>query len=114
MIVFNEKEALLLENHRINHDPQGRNADNLVKLITLLDLKRVPKQIECFDIAHLQGTETVASMVTVIDGKPDKSRYRKFKVKTVSNDDFGAMFEVLTRRFRRALKVPGLAPSSSL
>ncbi len=86
---------------------KGRNDDSaeiLIKLSKRLKLKRVPKRIECFDIAHLQGTETVASMVTFIDGEPDKSLYRKFKVKTVSNDDFGAMFEVLTRRFRRALK----------
>ena len=85
---------------------KGRNDDSveiLTKLSKRLKLKRVPKRIECFDIAHLQGTETVASMVTFIDGEPDKSLYRKFKVKTVSNDDFGAMFEVLTRRFRRAL-----------
>ncbi len=86
---------------------KGRNDDAkevLEKLAKRLLLPGPPKRIECFDIAHLQGSETVASMVTFIDGEPDTSLYRKFKVKTVQNDDFGAMFEVLTRRFKRALK----------
>jgi excinuclease ABC subunit C len=86
---------------------KGRDDDKhaaLEKLAKRLSLRQIPRRIECFDIAHLQGSETVASMVVFIDGEPDTSLYRKFKVKTVQNDDFGAMFEVLTRRFRRALK----------
>ncbi|HLU68723.1 MAG TPA: helix-hairpin-helix domain-containing protein, partial [Kofleriaceae bacterium] len=75
----------------------------LDKLQQRLSLKRVPRRIECFDIAHIQGAATVASMVTFIDGEPARSLYRKFRVKSVSNDDFAAMYEVLTRRFRRAL-----------
>src|SRR5262249_13274837 len=59
-------------------------------------------RIECFDIAHIQGTETVASMVTFVDGVPARGLYRKFKVRSVDNNDFAAMYEVLTRRFRRA------------
>lgn len=85
---------------------KGRDDDNeaiLGKLEKRLSLRKRPRRIECFDIAHLQGTETVASMVVFIDGEAQNSLYRKFKVKTVSNDDFGAMFEVLTRRFKRAL-----------
>lgn len=86
---------------------KGRDDDKLIALKKLGDrlrLRGVPHRIECFDIAHLQGTETVASMVTFVDGEPCKALYRKFKVKTVTNDDFGAMYEVLTRRFRRAIK----------
>jgi excinuclease ABC subunit C len=86
---------------------KGRDDDKhaaLEKLTRRLSLRQIPRRIECFDIAHLQGSETVASMVVFIEGEADTSLYRKFKVKTVSNDDFGAMFEVLTRRFRRALK----------
>ena len=86
---------------------KGRDDDKLAalgKLAKRLSLRQVPRRIECFDIAHLQGTETVASMVVFMDGEADTSLYRKFKVKTVKNDDFGAMYEVLTRRFRRALK----------
>jgi excinuclease ABC subunit C len=66
-----------------------------------LGLPRPPRRIECFDIAHIQGTETVASMVTFIDGVPARNLYRKFKVKSVDNNDFAAMYEVLTRRFKR-------------
>jgi len=64
-------------------------------------LPRPPRRIECFDIAHIQGTSTVAAMVTFVDGVPARGLYRKFKVKTVDNNDFAAMYEVLTRRFRR-------------
>jgi excinuclease ABC subunit C len=67
-----------------------------------LSLPRPPRRIECFDIAHIQGTETVAAMVTFVDGVPARALYRKFKVRTVENNDFAAMYEVLTRRFKRA------------
>jgi excinuclease ABC subunit C len=73
----------------------------LKKLQDRLGLRRLPKRIECFDIAHIQGTEPVASMVTFVDGVPARSLYRKFKIRTVTNDDFASMYEVLTRRFRR-------------
>src|SRR6185503_3812496 len=52
--------------------------------------------------AHIQGTETVASMVTFVDGVPARGLYRKFKLRSVDNNDFAAMYEVLTRRFKRA------------
>lgn len=85
---------------------KGRDDDKIAgleKLAKRLSLRKTPSRIECFDIAHIQGTDTVASMVVFREGEPDKSSYRKFKVKTVQNDDFGAMHEVLTRRFKRAL-----------
>ena len=71
-----------------------------------LRLKKLPKRIECFDISHIQGTDTVASMVVFIDGKPKKSDYRKFKINSVLNetgepDDFLSMREVIYRRFRK-------------
>lgn len=67
-----------------------------------LQLKAPPRRIEAFDISHLGGTNTVASMVCFIDGKPKKSEYRKFKVKTVSGiDDFASMREIVFRRYRR-------------
>lgn len=72
------------------------------KLQQRLSLKRLPKRIECFDISHIQGTATVASMVVFLDGEPAKSEYRTFKVKTATNDDFASMYEVLSRRFRRS------------
>jgi excinuclease ABC subunit C len=65
-------------------------------------LPEMPKRIECFDISHIQGAETVASMVVWEDGKMNKSAYRKFKVKTVLGvDDFASMREVVDRRYRR-------------
>jgi excinuclease ABC subunit C len=67
-----------------------------------LGLPELPRRIECFDISHIQGAETVASMVVWEDGKMNKSAYRKFIVRTVSGvDDFAAMREVITRRYRR-------------
>ncbi|HEX5061138.1 MAG TPA: excinuclease ABC subunit UvrC [Kofleriaceae bacterium] len=75
----------------------------LQKVADRLGLGRPPRRIECFDIAHIQGSETVASMVTFIDGVPAKGLYRKFKLRSVDNNDFAAMYEVLTRRFKRTL-----------
>lgn len=68
-----------------------------------LHLRNAPKRIECFDISNFQGGFAVGSMVTFDEGQPDTSRYRRFRIKTVSGqDDFASMFEVLSRRFRRA------------
>src|SRR5882762_6333326 len=67
-----------------------------------LGLPELPKRIECFDISHIQGAETVASMVVWEDGKMKKSDYRKFIIKTVAGvDDFASMREVVTRRYKR-------------
>ena len=67
-----------------------------------LMLPELPTRIECFDISHIQGAETVASMVVWEDGKMNKSQYRKFKIMTVLGvDDFASMREVVTRRYRR-------------
>jgi excinuclease ABC subunit C len=84
---------------------RGKESDTdamLQKVADRLGLARVPRRIECFDIAHIQGSETVAAMVTFVDGVPARGLYRKFKVRDVTNDDFASMYEVLTRRFRRA------------
>lgn len=71
-----------------------------------LRLTKLPRRIECFDISHIQGTDTVASMVVFVDGKPKKSDYRKFKINHVTDetgmpDDFMAMREVIYRRYKR-------------
>jgi excinuclease ABC subunit C len=67
-----------------------------------MSLPEVPKRIECFDISHIQGAETVASMVVWEDGKMNKSEYRKFIVKSVTGvDDFASMREVVSRRYKR-------------
>jgi excinuclease ABC subunit C len=67
-----------------------------------LGLPELPERIECFDISHIQGAETVASMVVWEDGKMKKSDYRKFIIKTVEGvDDFKSMREVVARRYSR-------------
>ena len=67
-----------------------------------LQLKAAPRKIECFDISHLGGTNTVASMVSFVDGKAKKSNYRKYNIKTVAGiDDFASIREVVSRRYRR-------------
>jgi excinuclease ABC subunit C len=71
----------------------------LVELQDLLGLPEAPLRIECYDMAHLQGTDYVGSMVVLEDGLPNKREYRRFKVRDVpGNDDYAAMEEVLTRR----------------
>jgi len=67
-----------------------------------LGLPELPRRIECFDISHIQGAETVASMVVWDDGRMKKSDYRKFIIRTVDGvDDFASMREVVTRRYKR-------------
>ncbi len=69
----------------------------------VLGLREVPRTIEGIDIAHLGGDDTVASLVSFLDGLPFKQGYRKFKIKTVEGiDDFASMREVVSRRFRRS------------
>ena len=71
-------------------------------LADTLMLPELPRRIECFDISHIQGAETVASLVVWEDGKMNKAAYRKFKVRTVEGvDDFASMREVVHRRYRR-------------
>jgi excinuclease ABC subunit C len=72
------------------------------ELQDVLSLPELPKRIECFDISHIQGAETVASMVVWEDGKMKKSDYRKFIIRTVEGvDDFASMREVVARRYKR-------------
>jgi excinuclease ABC subunit C len=77
-----------------------------------LSLPELPKRIECFDISHIQGAETVASMVVWEDGRMKKSDYRKFIIKTVEGvDDFASMREVVTRRYQRLCEEKKNLPS---
>jgi len=79
-------------------DPQK----GLAGLKKVLKLSEIPRRIEGIDIAHLQGKETVASLVQFIDGLPFKPGYKRFKIQSVEGvDDFASMREVVTRRFRR-------------
>jgi excinuclease ABC subunit C len=77
-----------------------------------LMLPELPKRIECFDISHIQGAETVASMVVWEEGKIKKSDYRKFIIKSVTGvDDFASMREVVTRRYKRVQEEKQKMPS---
>ncbi|MBE6113210.1 MAG: excinuclease ABC subunit UvrC [Peptococcaceae bacterium] len=76
----------------------------LEQLQQMLGLEKPPARMECYDISNTQGTESVASMVVFVDGKPKKDQYRRFKIKTVEGaNDYASLKEVLTRRFRRGL-----------
>jgi excinuclease ABC subunit C len=78
----------------------------------VLVLPELPRRIECFDISHIQGAETVASMVVWEDGAMKKSDYRKFQIKSVEGvDDFASMREVVTRRYKRVAEENKLMPS---
>ena len=76
----------------------------LTELQDQLGLREAPLRIECYDMAHLQGTDYVGSMVVLTDGLPDKRQYRRFKVHIEGNDDYAAMEEVLTRRLTAYLE----------
>jgi excinuclease ABC subunit C len=74
-----------------------------------LSLTKLPQRIECFDISNISGKHAVGSMVVFQDGEPDKSSYRRFRIKTVSeSDDYAMMYEVLARRFARGENLPDL------
>jgi excinuclease ABC subunit C len=82
------------------------------ELQEVLSLPELPQRIECFDISHIQGAETVASMVVWEDGKMQKSDYRKFIIRTVEGvDDFACMREVVTRRYKRLQQEEKAMPS---
>jgi len=82
------------------------------ELQDVLSLPDLPKRIECFDISHIQGAETVASMVVWEDGAMKKSDYRKFIIRTVAGvDDFASMREVVTRRYKRIQQEEKSMPS---
>src|SRR5690606_14658518 len=86
-ILFSDKENLdLSKDHALND------------LTELLGLDKIPRRIEGYDISHMSGTDTVASMVVFTNGVSDKGSYRKFKMRVPGNDDFAHMREVMTRR----------------
>ncbi len=83
----------------------------LEKLGDLLNLDAPPRCMDCIDIAHLQGAETVGSLICFIDGKPFKGGYRRFKIQTVTGvDDYASIREVITRRYRYAAEGEELYP----
>ena len=83
----------------------------LVDLQTALNLPTLPRIIECFDVSNLGKEHVVSGMVRFKDGSPDKSNYRRFKIKTVTGqDDFASMNEVVTRRYKRLVNEKAQLP----
>ena len=101
-MLADKNAKVALDNAKISKMSAIRDAFNELGsyLAEKLQLKNFPHRMECYDISHIQGTNTVASMVTFINGQPKKSEYRKFKIKITEGkpDDFLSMKEVLTRR----------------
>ncbi len=106
---FNLEQAKLKELSNIQNDYNEIGT----YLMEKLKLRNFPHVIECYDISHIQGTNTVASGVYFDNGMPKKSKYRKYKLKTLKKgevDDFKSMREILTRRFKRIKKGEILPP----
>lgn len=91
-----------------NHYKQAKGA--LLDLKNYLKIPRIPRRIEAFDVSNIGGKLAVASMVVFEDGKPKKSHYRKFKIKTHGPDDYAMMREVLTRRYEKLTVSGGKTP----
>lgn len=94
-------ETFLEERRRQWQYQIDKSGGAVKKLAEVLDLPRLPERMECFDISHTQGSETVASMVVFEGGKPAKKEYRRFKLKTTQGkpDDFKSMAEIMERRY---------------
>lgn len=108
--VRGEKRALV-EMARVNaetsfkkeKDVQAIREKTLLEMQERFHLQRYPKRIECFDNSNTSGSELVSALIVFTEGQKDTSRYRKFKIRTVEGpDDYGAMQEVLMRRYKRA------------
>lgn len=98
---------LLLGERRLEKEKAERQRipHSVKELKEQLQLKQLPRRIECFDNSNLQGSDPVASMVCFVDAKPRKTQYKRFHIKTVEGpDDFASMKEVLTRRYTRVMK----------
>jgi excinuclease ABC subunit C len=103
-VTRNAREELVRHRMKRATDHNSRSRA-LTELQDLLGLPEAPLRIECYDMAHLQGTDYVGSMVVLEDGLPAKREYRRFKVREVpGNDDYAAMEEVLTRRLSAYLE----------
>ncbi len=102
-------KALLEKNDKIRLRSWERGEGALAELSAILELDEIPSRVECFDNSHLMGTNTVASMVVFRDGKPDKTAYRHFRIRSdAGGDDLVAMHEVLMRRLSSDTELPDL------
>ncbi len=102
----------LLEEYELQKVKRGEFVPHSVRALQRdLRLTVPPRRIECFDISNIHGSDAVASLVVFVDGKPKKSEYRNFKIRTVKGpDDFASMQEVIERRYSRLLQEGSTAP----
>jgi excinuclease ABC subunit C len=110
-----ERMQIARDNARQNHLRRFRRVRERGEKATLalakaLDLDRRPARIECFDISHLQGSETYASCVVFVDGEPAKDEYRLFRIERSGVDDFASIAEAVTRRYDRVRREGGPLP----
>ena len=103
MAMGNAQKSLADESRKIDQ-ANARTIGAVEELGRHLGMKKLPRRMECFDISHIQGSETVASMVVFEDGVPKKSDYRRFKIRSAEGkpDDFKSMREVTSRRYGKA------------
>ncbi len=107
LVALSLKNALYQRNQKELQKLDNKNKQNAVVSILQQDLRLVnpPNTIECFDNSNLHGSFPVASMVRFVNGKPEKSSYRHFNIKTVEGpDDFASMKEIVTRRYKRLIE----------
>ncbi len=106
LVELSLKNALYYKKERNTSEPKvTRNDKILLQLQEDLQLKSVPRHIECFDNSNIQGHDPVASMVCFKNGRPAKKDYRKFNIRSVTGpDDFASMHEIVFRRYKRVLK----------
>ena len=103
LMAYTNAQAELKKAHDLRTREWERGEGALTELSALIGLDSIPKRIECYDNSHIQGTDTVGSMVVFTDGAPDRKEYRRFRIKAqAGGDDYLAMTEMLTRRFERA------------
>ena len=106
LIDMSIKNILFFKKNLYN-EKKERKSKRLAVLIELknkLNLKNIPFHIECYDISNIQGSNTVASLVTFQDGYPNKKEYRRYRIKDINKpDDFESMKQVISRRYKRVI-----------
>ncbi len=114
MAGVNANEHLEIAVNKIKHK-DDMTIDACYKLQKVLNLQNYPKRMECYDISNISGVDKVGSMVVFYDGEPDKSSYRRFKIKTFEGaDDFRSLQEMLRRRFKKMTEEPDSFPKPDL
>ncbi|MBI3016091.1 MAG: excinuclease ABC subunit UvrC [Candidatus Tectomicrobia bacterium] len=87
------------------HNREEKRLGALAQIQAKLHLRALPRRIECFDISNIMGKEAVGSLVSFLEGEPDKTRYRHFRIRTLSTpNDYAMMREILERRYRKAIE----------